>query len=186
MPPLGEKSGACTPKNLPEKELLAVVADTVRKHMDAVTELERRVGAMWTERTTAKRRAVKAEITAAERELSRCRSLHDGLYQRLVEGVITRQEYTALKDRYQKRFDEITGQLERLKARCAELDRCGPDNPIFAAYRTLQSADTLTEELIHTVISRIEVHEDNRMDITLTYQDDFLMLSHFAGKEGQE
>lgn len=181
-----KKSDACTPKNLPEKELLAIVTDTIRKHMEAVTELERRVGAMWAERTSAKRRAVKAEITAAERELSRCQALHDGLYQRLVEGIITRQEYTALKDRYQKRFDEITGQLERLKTRCAELDRCGPGNPMFAAYRALQSADVLTEELIHTVISRIEVHEDNRMDITLAYQDDFLMLSRFAGKEGRE
>ena len=73
-----------------------------------------------------------------------------------------------------------------MKARCAGLDRCGPGNPMFAAYRALQSADVLTEELIHTVISRIEVHEDNRMDITLAYQDDFLMLSRFAGKEGQE
>ena len=181
-----QKGDACTPKNLLEKELLAIVTDTIRKHMDAVTELESRVGAMWTEKTAGKCRAVKAEITAAQRELSRCQSLHDGLYQRLVEGVITRQEYTALKGRYQKRFDEITEQLERLEAKCAELDRCGPDNPMFAAYRTLQSADALTEELIHTVISRIEVHEGNRMDITLAYQDDFLMLSRFAGKEGQE
>ena len=103
-----------------------------------------------------------------------------------MEGIITRQEYTALKDRYQKRSNEITGLLERLQAKCAELDRCGPDNPMFAAYRTLQSADVLTEELIHTVISRIEVHENNRMDITLAYQDDFLMLSLFAKKEGRE
>lgn len=181
-----QKGDACTPKNLPEKELLSIVTDTIRNHMDAVTELESRVGAMWTERTSAKRRAVKAEIAAAERELSRCQSLHDGLYQRLVEGIIARQEYAALKDRYQKRSEEITERLKRLEAQCAELERRGPANPMFAAYRTLQSADVLTEELIHTVISRIEVHKDNRMDITLAYQDDFQMLTRFAGKEGQE
>ena len=181
-----QKSDACTPKNLRERELLTIVTDTIRKHMDAVSGLEKRVGAMWEERIAGRRRTVKTEIAAAERELSRCRSLHDGLYQRLVEGLITRQEYAALKGRYQTRFAEIAGRLEQLKARCAELERCGPDNPMFAAYRALRSADVLTEELIHTVISRIEVHEDRRMDITLAYQDDFQTLTHFAEKEGRE
>lgn len=180
------KSDACTPKNLLEKELLAIVSDTIRKHMDAVSELERRVCVIWEEKTADKRRTVKAEIAATERELSRCQTLYDGLYQRLVEGILTRQEYSTLKSRYQMRSSGLSERLEQLKVQSAELIRCGPDNPMFAAYRTLQNVDVLTEDLVHTVISRIEVHEDKRLDIFLAYQDEFQTLIRFAEGEGNE
>lgn len=141
---------------------------------------------MWEDRTADERRTVKAEIAAVERELSRCQALHDSLYQRLVEGILTRQEYSTLKSRYQTRSSELSERLEQLKVQSAELTRCGPDNPMLTAYRALQNVDVLTEDLIHTVISRIEVHEDNRLDIFLAYQDEFQTLTHFVEGEKEE
>ena len=91
-----------------------------------------------------------------------------------------------MKSRYQTRSSELSERLEKLKVQSAELTRCGPDNPMFTAYRTLQNVDVLTEDLVHTVISRIEVHEDNRLDIFLAYQDEFRILTRFAEGEGNE
>lgn len=50
----GEKAGrgslnkpsACSPKNLKERELMEVVGTAIRHHIDAVTDLEKRVKAI--------------------------------------------------------------------------------------------------------------------------------------------
>ena len=43
----------------------------------------------------------------------------------------------------------------------------------------------LTEELAHTLIERVEVYSDNRVEITLKYQDEYQALKRLLdGAEG--
>lgn len=58
------------------------------------------------------------------------------------------------------------------------MERYGPDNPMFAVCRNYQGAE-LSEELIHTLIASIKVYDNDRLEIKLVYQDEFLELSRF-------
>lgn len=175
-----QKAMSCTPKNLMEKELLAAVANTLRSHMDAVAALEVCIAAVWEEKTADRRNTLNQEAAAAEQELARCKMLLDGLYPNLVNGMISRQEYTSLKERYLVRRDKAAAHWEELNARRRELERYSPANPMFEAHRMLRGAEELSERLIHDLIARIEVHDSNRLDIKLVYQDEFLMLTRFV------
>lgn len=85
---------------------------------------------------------------------------------------------------YQERFDDATLRLTDLDAQLQQLERYGPSNPMFAVCRTLRNTEGLTEELIHLLVSRIEVHDGNRLDIKLVYQDEVEALLRFLREGG--
>lgn len=175
-----QKAGACTPKNLLERELLTVVSDVLRNHIDAVETLETYVAEVWDKKTSAMWNALSQDVTAAEGEVSRYKTLLDGLYPSLVSGVISRQEYGALKERYQTCHGEAVTRLEELKAKQKEMERCGPSNPMFAAAHMFDDAGELSEELIHALIAWIEVRDGNLLDIKLMYGDEYAKLTCFV------
>ena len=171
---------ACTPKNLKESELLAVVTDTVRRHLDAVSELEPRIAEKWAAKISDTEQEVMRQIADAERELALSETRVDGLYQSLVSGVIDREEYLNLKRHYMAQCAEKKEHLNDWKHKLQEIKRCSPSNPLFAAIQKFKGMDGLTEELTHTLISRIDVHDNGRIDIKLTYQDEIHHLLEYA------
>ena len=172
-------AGGCSPKNLLEKTLLEIVEDTLRCHLAAVAELEQQVTQVWDEKTSAQRASVARQMAEEERRLSRSMTLLEGLYARLVEGIIDRNEYLAMKEHYQTEYQETKVRYDALKQQEQDILRCGPANPMFDACRPHYQTEKLTEELIHTLIKRITVHDNSRLDIKLIYQDEFLMVARF-------
>ena len=176
--------GACSPKNLMESELMAVVSNAIRQQMDTIAALEERVSKEYASASSKKRRTLDRQIAQVKQEQSRSQTLLDGLYQNLVDGMLTREEYLSMKGHYQKRFDDATLRLADLNAQLQQLERYGPSNPMFAVCRTLRNTEGLTEELIHLLVSRIEVHDGNRLDIKLVYQDEVEALLRFLREGG--
>jgi len=174
-----KKAGACTPKNLKEVKLLEVVEATIRCHLDAVAELEQQVTQVWDEKTSAQRASIGRQMSEEERRLSRSMTLLEGLYTRLVEGVIDRDEYLSMKEHYQAEYQETKERYDALKKQEQDILRCGPANPMFDACRPLYQSEELTEELIRALIEKITVHDNSRLDIKLVYQDEFLMVARF-------
>ena len=89
-----------------------------------------------------------------------------------------------MKGHYQKRFDDATLRLEELDAQLQQLERYGPSNPMFAVCRALRNMEGLSEELIHLLVARIEVHDGNRLDIKMVYQDEVEALIRFLREGG--
>lgn len=171
------KAGGCPRKNLNERDLLEVVNDSIRTHLAAVADLERRLLVLHTETAAAERHTLLAERAAANRELSRYQKLHDGLYQDFVSGLITRQEYAAMKQRCQQQLQTQEQRLDTLREQEREMTRCSAENPIFTALRQFQDAPPLTEELTHALIEHIEYHADRQISIRFRYQNEFDLLS---------
>lgn len=176
--------GACTPKNLMESELLAVVSGTIRQHLDTIAALEKRVSEECASASDEKRRTVDRQIAQVKQEQSRSQNLLDGLYQHLVDGMLTREEYLSMKGHYQERCDDAALRLADLNDQLQQLERYSPSNPMFAVCRTLRNVEGLTDELIHLLVARIEVHDGNRLDIKLVYQDEVEALLRFLREGG--
>lgn len=174
-----KKAGACTPKNLKETKLEEVVEATIHCHLAAVAELEQRSLQVWDEKTAARRMAIERQMAEEERQLSRSMILLEGLYAQLVEGVIERDEYLSLKEHYQKEYLKAKERYDTLNGEAQDILRCGPANPMFEACRPFYQAEALTEDLLQTLIARITVYDCNRLDIKLTYQDEFQRVASF-------
>ena len=174
-----KKAGACTPKNLKESKLLEVVEATIRCHLDAVAELEQRSLQVWDEKTAVWRTSIERQMAEEERRLSRNMTLLEGLYAQLVDGVIERDEYLSMKEHYQSEYIKAKERYDALKGEAQDLLHCGPANPMFEACRPFYHAKMLTEDLIQALIARITVYDNDRLDIELVYQDEFLKVASF-------
>ena len=174
-----KKADACTPKNLKESKLMEVVEATIRCHLEAVAELERRSLQVWDEKTVARRMSIERQMAEEERCLSRNMTLLEGLYAQLVDGVIERDEYLSMKEHYQSEYLNAKGRYEVLKGEAQNLLCCGPANPMFEACRPFYQVESLTEDLIQALIARITVYDGSRLDIQLVYQDEFLRVADF-------
>ena len=174
-----KKAGACTPKNLKESKLLEVVEATIRCHLDAVAELEQRSLQVWDEKTAVWRTSIERQMAEEERRLSRNMTLLEGLYAQLVDGVIERDEYLSMEEHYQSEYIKAKERYDALKGEAQDLLHCGPANPMFEACRPFYHAKMLTEDLIQALIARITVYDNDRLDIELVYQDEFLKVASF-------
>lgn len=153
---------------------------TAKAHIDVVTDLEKRVRAIWEAGAADKKHTLKLQIAAAERELTRSQTLYDGLYQSLVDGIVTRYKFISMKENYRKLCEECEEKLNALKQEWKELERYSPVNPMFTEVQKFQSTEGLSEELIHALIKRIEVSDNSELSITFNYQDEFEALALFA------
>ena len=174
-----KKAGACTPKNLKETELVEVVEATIRCHLKAVAELERRSLQVWDEKTADRRMSIERQMAEEERCLSRNMTLLEGLYAQLVDGVIERDEYLSMKAHYQAEYLKAKERYDALKGEAQDLLYCGPANPMFEACRPFYQVESLAEDLIQALIAKITVYDGSRLDIQLVYQDEFLRVADF-------
>ena len=174
-----KKAGACTPKNLKEAKLVEVIAATIQCHLAAVAKLEQRSHEAWDEKTAVRRMSIARQAAEEERRLSRSMTLLEGLYAQLVEGVIDRDEYLSLKEHYQAEYLKAKEHYDVLNKEAQDILLCGPANPMIEACRPFYQAEELTEDLIRALIARITVYDNDRLDIRLVYQDEFLRVASF-------
>ena len=90
-----------------------------------------------------------------------------------------RDEYLSMKEHYQAEYLKAKERYDALNGEARELLDCGPANPMFAACRPFYQSETLTEDLIQALITKITVYDGNRLDIQLVYQDEFLKVASF-------
>ena len=90
-----------------------------------------------------------------------------------------RDEYLSMKEHYQSEYLKAKERYDALKGEAQDLLHCGPANPMFEACRPFYHAKMLTEDLIQALIARITVYDNDRLDIELVYQDEFLKVASF-------
>ena len=130
-------------------------------------------------------KSLEKEYGNARKELERLRMLYDSLYPMYAdEKALTEQEYMRMKQDYRMRIgnaEKVLGDLEEKKReRAAQLD----GNPWLNACTAYQNETEVTEEMAHALISRIEIHADKSISVSLRWQDEFRKLVQVLEAEG--
>ena len=89
-----------------------------------------------------------------------------------------------MKQDYRMRIGQAEKALEDLeekkRARAAQLN----GNPWLEACTAYRDETAVTEEMVHALISRIEIHADKRISVSLRWQDEFQKLVQVLEAEG--
>ena len=170
----------CAFVSIREDELSEILFTAVRAQIEIAVELDalvRKLNAAPEQRR--KRTEAEAKLEAARHTLERSQSLYDSLYQSYVERLMTEQEYVTLKARYRadaEKAERLIAELERKQAESKVVTR---ENRYLSAFRSFQSADTLTRDMACALIERVSVGADKSIDIVFRYRDEFEALLHF-------
>ena len=109
-----------------------------------------------------------------QEEISRYGRLKTTLYESLADGLIDKAEYLELKSGYDMKIADAEEAAGRLKKELEALLQNRAGNCLWIEqFKKYQNITELTRHIAVTLIERITVFEDSRIEIRFRYQYDF-------------
>lgn len=96
------------------------------------------------------------------------------LYENLVRGVLTKEEYFDYKEKYENRIADLAVEMEQLEDGLRTMDAQTEQHRALEQDATQIKTDcALTGALIERLIDRIEVSHDKQITVRYRFQSEF-------------
>ena len=156
----------------------------IRQHLHLAAELKTLLDeTAWEDLLRIRDRRLRRRIADKQREIDSHREFRMRLLEALHEGLIDRDEYGEMRDRYSQLISREQEALMRLKEQQAE--RTGEDN-LGWIHQILrhQNLETLTRDAVVSLIDRVWVSEGKQVEIIFNFRDEIaLWRQTLAGAE---
>jgi hypothetical protein len=174
--------GSCVSFVMPEDDLIKTLITSIQAHADAVVgkslKLRKNAGVI-----EARREAGKAELAALRMEADRCGRMFKSLYESLVSGIISEDEYREMRESYDAKARESLTAAFELETRQASLDKQ------IAEYCELSdllagAADSgVTERVVDCLVDRIRIFPDRHIEVDFSFKNGFDLISGVMADE---
>ena len=156
---------ACIPVNINGEELKAYVFEILRKQAAAFADSRKQ--------TTVAPTAANDKLMVIKSEMDRAGGFLKGLYESLIVGDITGDEYKEMKSAYEIRIIKLTEQESELReaARLAVIESERREKT-SVSYGALHNASELTPEIVDALVERILVFSDKSIEISFKFSDE--------------
>lgn len=122
----------------------------------------------------AERTDLKEKVSSRKQEIQRLNGLIRSLYENLIQGLLSKEEYITYKGKYESRIQQLTEEVAHLEKGLKALDKQ------IAQYRALKrDSDDLRENreltaaLIDRLIDRIEITKDKQITVRYRFESEF-------------
>lgn len=124
-------------------------------------------------------RKLRARLDVKQQEIDRCQTLLRSLYENLNDGIIDKSEYQELKSAYSQRRGEAEEQAEFLREEMGrELEL--PNHSWMEQFRKHQNITALDRRLVVSLIERVLIFRDRRVELVYRWDDEFQMQSELV------
>ena len=164
---------ACPGVTIREDMLLDMLADMLQDALDtalgqytlSLAELPRQVD---------DRAELREKITSRKQEIQRLRGIVRSLYENLVQGVLTKDEYFDYKEKYESRIADLAVEMEQLEDGLRTMDaQTEQHRALEQDAAQIKTDRALTGALIERLIDRIEVSHDKQITVSYRFQSEF-------------
>ena len=125
-------------------------------------------------RQAADRAELREKITSRKQEIQRLRGIVRSLYENLVQGVLTKDEYFDYKEKYESRIADLAVEMEQLEDGLRTMDAQAEQHRALKQDAAQIKTDrALTGALIERLIDRIEVSHDKQITVRYRFQSEF-------------
>lgn len=165
---LVERSG-CAYKYLPVDDLKTVLSRLIAQEVALAAD----VAALLSKRRSSTVSAASLELARASSERASLDVLRERLMRDLLAGVLSKEDHDRMKRKYAQEGQELDKRIAQLqKAQRREKELLTTRNPWLTVFRQHTREIQLTDKLVHTLVERITVYKNNRVEICLKYQDE--------------
>lgn len=169
----------CFPHSLRDIVLNEIILESVRKQIQDVIDLESLL--LLTEKAIlqkAKMQRFKRRLEKKQEEVQKCRKLLYSLYENLAEGIIDKEEYRKLKMRYSELLASAEEQAEKICMEISGSIKNGvEDREWIGQFKKYRNITELDRTVVVTLIERILVYRDKRIEIVYNWHDEFRQLA---------
>ena len=125
-------------------------------------------------RQAADRAELREKITSRKQEIQRLRGIVRSLYENLVQGVLTKDEYFDYKEKYESRITDLSVEMEQLEDGLRTMDtQIEQHRALEQDAAQIKTDRALTGALIERLIDRIEVSHDKQITVRYRFQSEF-------------
>jgi len=162
--------GACYQVSVKEEELQTEIVALLRKHAEAILG-----GYVHRERMApVQNAAAETQLAEINRELASSGHFLKSLYENLVAGVITADEFAAMKADYEGKIGVLSRRADQLRTKRRERRHEQESYQDFTdAVSDVLVQHELTADTAQRLVERILVHRDKSFEIVFRFRDEF-------------
>ena len=173
--PTGKKNGCAHPVMLKESSLIDCVRDSLKAYIENVASLEALLAGI--DQSSINQALAKEygdHITDNERRLEQVLEFKARLYESLVGGMLTKEEYASYKAKYTKQAEDIRESVRVLKEKLTEvLENRSERNRWISQFTQFSTLETLDRRALIHMVQSIRVRGKKELDITFTHEDEY-------------
>lgn len=188
--PTGKKKGCTHPVMLKESSLIACVRDSLKAYIDNVASLETLLSDIdQASINQALAKEYSDHITDNERRLEQVLEFKARLYESLVGGMLTKEEYASYKAKYTKQAEDIKESIRVLKDKLTDvMENRSERNRWISQFTQFSTLETLDRRALIHMVQSIRVMGKKELAIAFTYEDEYkkaLQLIKLAAQSQQ-
>lgn len=173
--PTGKKRGCTDPAMIKESDLMECVLESIKAHVTGVASLEAVLAGTDGQRATqALARQYQEQVEENERQLAKISGFKSSLYENMVSGILTKEDYKSLKAKYtldETRLKDAISDLEmkRDDALCGKADRLR----WMEHFRKFEGLTELDRRTVVNLIQSIRIVSKTELAITFLFQMEY-------------
>ena len=173
--PTGKKKGCTHPVMLKESSLIDCVRDSLKAYIGNIASLKALLsGIDQSSINQALAKEYSDHITDNERRLEQVLEFKARLYESLVGGMLTKEEYASYKAKYTKQAEDIRESVRVLKEKLTEvLENRSERNRWISQFTQFSTLETLDRRALIHMVQSIRVRGKKELDITFTHEDEY-------------
>lgn len=116
----------------------------------------------------------KQERAQAKEELGRYIYLKTNIYEDMKQGILTKEEFLAAKEKYALRIAELEEELNNKEKELADFEQCmNGSNRWMKAFLRFQGAEELTRDMAVELLEKVEMFGDKRVHIKFRFRNEY-------------
>ena len=172
------KGKGCSRHSIAQSVIEDILLDAIKRHIEHVARLDELLN-------TIRDREVNyddivandREILAKYKELNQCKKVEMSLHRDLAAGIISIKEYEQFKNNFAHKSAEIEETIRKLQQEIETVFKEG----LFAdqwidTFTKTGNITSLDRSIVLSLVEKITVYEENRIEITFKYQDEYETL----------
>ena len=166
------KRGGCDNGSILEKDLLNVVITSIKAQASVLADRKNLIFHSLTDKKRIEEH--QAQLKDLRAYIAKNQNFLNSLYENLVNGVISQEEYHAMRIDYGDKISDTVKRIKEVETKQTELEK--QDNQycdLSDAVSSIIKNNTLTKELINKLIERIDIYKGKRVEITYSFNNEY-------------
>lgn len=171
----------CSSHRISEQAVQDAVLAALKQHINHILRIEKTIA--YIETLPLQKKEVQkfnAQLVRKQEEIERYHQLKDTLYESLRDGLLDKNEYLEMRSLYDGKLGEAKKAEIALKQEQEHILQNRTEESLWIQrFKAYQNIDRLDRRIVVTLIERITVYEDCRIDIRFQYQYDYNRAMEF-------
>lgn len=186
--PTGKKGGCKSSSMIKESELTECVQSSLKAHINSVVSLNSVITSVSRERINQGLvQEYTSYIRSNEEQLARVESFKRKLYENLVGGALSKEEFLQYKQEYSAKAEGIKRAIEDWNCKLTEvLENRGERNRWLNHFLQFAEMEEIDRGIVSRLIQSIKISADKQIEVRFNYQDEYQKAVAFINQISEE